>query len=105
MMTGDSADVVIVGFGGAGSAAAITAHDRGARVVVLEKQARDAHTPSTRMLAGAVLCATDADAATEYLVHCSQGIVPDASCRAWAEHAVDLRSWVDALTPTFRLGP
>ena len=31
------ADVVIVGFGGAGSAAAMEAHDRGAKVVVIEK--------------------------------------------------------------------
>ena len=31
------ADVVIVGFGGAGAATAITAHDLGAKVLMLEK--------------------------------------------------------------------
>lgn len=32
-------DVVVVGYGGAGAAAAITAHDSGARVIILEKMA------------------------------------------------------------------
>jgi shikimate 5-dehydrogenase len=32
-----AADVVIVGFGGAAAAAAVTAHDLGAKVVLLEK--------------------------------------------------------------------
>ena len=31
------ADVVVVGFGGAGVAAAVTAHDLGAEVILLEK--------------------------------------------------------------------
>ena len=33
-----AADLVIVGFGGAGAAAAITAQDLGARVLMLEKK-------------------------------------------------------------------
>ena len=31
------ADVVVIGYGGAGAAAAITAHDAGAEVLILEK--------------------------------------------------------------------
>ena len=31
------ADIVVIGYGGAGAAAAITAHDSGADVIVLEK--------------------------------------------------------------------
>ncbi|MGE5789009.1 MAG: flavocytochrome c [Myxococcales bacterium] len=34
----DEADVVVIGSGGAGLSAAITAHDQGAKVIVLEKQ-------------------------------------------------------------------
>ncbi len=34
---GIEANVVVVGYGGAGAAAAITAHDSGASVIILEK--------------------------------------------------------------------
>jgi len=47
------ADVVIVGYGGAGAVTAMTAHDAGAKVLMLEKTPADTatvirHTPSTR---------------------------------------------------------
>ena len=38
------ADMVIVGYGGAGAVTAITAHDLGADVVVLEKSPREEGT-------------------------------------------------------------
>ncbi|OUN00013.1 MAG: fumarate reductase [Paenibacillaceae bacterium ZCTH02-B3] len=46
------ADVVVVGFGGAGACAAIEAHDAGAEVIILEKQPEDRHYPNTRMSGG-----------------------------------------------------
>jgi hypothetical protein len=46
------ADVVVVGLGGAGASAAIEAHDGGAKVLVLEKQAANHHFPNTRMAGG-----------------------------------------------------
>ena len=46
------ADVVIVGFGGAGACAAIEAHDAGAKVVLLEKQPKETHYSNTRMAGG-----------------------------------------------------
>ena len=45
-------DVLILGLGGAGAAAAIEAHDAGARVLVLEKQAKATHYSNTRMAGG-----------------------------------------------------
>jgi 3-oxosteroid 1-dehydrogenase len=60
----EEADVVIVGYGGAGAVAAITAHDAGAKALILEKQSRDTpartnHTPNTRMSGGNWLCPSD----------------------------------------------
>jgi 3-oxosteroid 1-dehydrogenase len=46
------ADVIIVGFGGAGACAAIEAHDAGAKVLILEKQPEKRHYPNTRMSGG-----------------------------------------------------
>lgn len=46
------ADVVIIGLGGAGASAAIEAHDAGAKVLVIEKQAEKTHYPNTRMSGG-----------------------------------------------------
>jgi succinate dehydrogenase/fumarate reductase flavoprotein subunit len=48
------ADVVVLGFGGAGACTAIGAHDAGANVLILEKQAEVHHYPSTRMSSGLV---------------------------------------------------
>jgi len=46
------ADVVILGFGGAGACAAIEAHDAGANVLILEKQPEKTHYSNTRMAGG-----------------------------------------------------
>jgi hypothetical protein len=54
----EEAEVIVVGYGGAGAVTAITAHDAGAKVLIIEKQPSDTptqvrHTPNTRMSAGA----------------------------------------------------
>jgi succinate dehydrogenase/fumarate reductase flavoprotein subunit len=90
------ADLVIAGYGAAGAAAAITAADLGARVVILEKQAADRHTPSIRMSSGAVMAVDDFDRAMPYLTRCAGGLVPDDVTRAWAEKAVTLLGWMKA---------
>ena len=46
------ADVVIIGFGGAGACAAIEATDAKAKVLILEKQPKETHYPNTRMSGG-----------------------------------------------------
>ncbi|GAA1866545.1 hypothetical protein GCM10009836_53690 [Pseudonocardia ailaonensis] len=91
----DVVDLAIVGFGGAGAAAAITAHDAGASVVVLEKQAAAAHTPSTRMSGGLVMAADSADEAAAYLDACAGGMVPGDVTAAWAESATDVLAWLE----------
>jgi choline dehydrogenase-like flavoprotein len=50
------ADVVVLGFGGAGACAAIEAAMSGAKVLVLEKQAEGKHISNTRMSGGIYHC-------------------------------------------------
>ena len=70
----DEADVVVVGYGGAGATAAIAAHDAGASVVVLEK---DAGGGNTRLATNAFLCPTHNAAAKEHLRVLSSGTVSE----------------------------
>ena len=43
------ADVVVVGYGGAGAVTAITARNKGSKVLILEKQSEKGHTSNTQM--------------------------------------------------------
>lgn len=92
--TGEVADVVVVGYGAAGIAAAVTAHDLGASVVVVEKQHAEAHTPNTRMSGGMVMVAGDPSGATDYLHHCAGGMIPRDVTAAWAARAGALECWM-----------
>ncbi|MCL2367144.1 MAG: FAD-binding protein [Oscillospiraceae bacterium] len=46
------ADIIIIGFGGAGGCAAIEAHNAGSEVILLEKQPEESHYSNTRMSGG-----------------------------------------------------
>lgn len=87
-------DLIVVGFGAAGSAAAITAADLGYRVLVVERDPEDAHTPSTMMSGGLIMGATDGSSAAAYLDRCSNGLVPDDVSGSWAHEATGLRGWL-----------
>lgn len=68
----ESADVVVVGYGGAGAATAITAHDCGVSVLILEKQPCDTsdrtnHVPSTRMSGGSWFAPRNAERTAIYI--------------------------------------
>jgi succinate dehydrogenase/fumarate reductase flavoprotein subunit len=88
------ADVVVLGFGSAGVAAALTAARAGASVLVLEKQPRDAHTPTAKAAGPFVLSATDDALAARYLDACADGLIPAEVTAAWAHLAVDLHEWI-----------
>ena len=98
-----SADIVVVGFGCAGLAAAITAWRAGAETIVLEKQAADAHTPSTRMSGGMMMATTDVAKATAYLDRCAGGMVPRDVSEAWAARAIGLIEWLHEIAPELDL--
>lgn len=88
-------DVVVVGFGAAGTAAAITASDADASVVLVEKCPEHRHTPSARMSGGMVMTVTDVEAGARYLDVCASGMVPYDVSHAWAERAAGLMEWFD----------
>jgi succinate dehydrogenase/fumarate reductase flavoprotein subunit len=67
------AEVVVVGYGGAGTVSAISAADAGSKVLIMEKQLADTptstnHTPSTRMSGGGFMCPDDPDKAAHYFL-------------------------------------
>ena len=86
-----TADVVTVGFGAAGAAGAITAHDNGAVVLVLEKQPGEDHLSTSHMSGGFFICPSNIDAAMTYMEKLSE--VEEDICwtdkeviRVWAEY-------------------
>ncbi len=99
----EEADLIVVGFGAAGAATALRASERGASVILVEKQAEDRHTSNTRMSGGLLMTVNDVDAATEYLKFCCGGMVPDAPLRALAERASTLKPWLEELAPNLGL--
>jgi succinate dehydrogenase/fumarate reductase flavoprotein subunit len=89
------ADLVVVGFGGAGAAAALAGAELGATVLILEKQPEGRHTPSTSMSGGIVMATNDVERATVYLDRCAGGMIPIEVSRAWAAKGIDLVRWLD----------
>ena len=89
------ADLVVVGFGGAGAAAGLTGAELGATVLILEKQPEARHTPSTSMSGGIVMATNDVQRATVYLDRCAGGMIPIQVSRAWAAKGIDLVRWLD----------
>lgn len=110
----EKADVVVLGYGGAGACAAIEAHDAGATVVVLEKQTEARHAPNTRMAGGFFHCPNgDWEAVREYakalmsgdnLPWKLEGEEPDLSdelSQAWASGAPETVRFMKSLDPNF----
>ena len=96
------ADVVVVGYGGAGVVTAITAHDAGAKVLVLEK-APFRGGGNTSICMGACASPTNVDDAVAYLYEGCGGNDPGGSLTpkdvivAWAEEVCKNREWWDKM--------
>lgn len=91
----EEVDVVVVGYGLSGAVAAIEAHDAGARVLILEK---GEYPGGLSILAGgAVTCAHDVEATTEYLTQTSGGRLDDNLIGSFAQGLVDVEQYVRKL--------
>lgn len=96
----DQTDVIVVGYGGAGAAAAISAHDAGARVLLLEKMAKGGG--STAVSGGGYLCPNDADQAITYakqLFKLSHSNMDEALVVKYMQEAVKNDAWIRSLAP------
>ena len=97
------ADVVVVGFGGAGGMAAIHAHDAGAQVIILEKTP----TPGgdTSLCGGYILAAGTSvqkaegisdtpDEMYKYLMAAGKGLSNPDLCRVVADKSAEIVEWL-----------
>ncbi len=71
------ADVVVVGYGGAGAVCGITCHDAGAETIILEKMKPGFAGGNTRASAGIVFSPEDVSAAKSYIRALAQGELND----------------------------
>jgi succinate dehydrogenase/fumarate reductase flavoprotein subunit len=91
-------DVVVVGFGAAGVAAAVTAHDLGAAVVILEKAPEGQEGGNTRVAGQGYLNTSSAEKAAQYLTAlCGPYTVPQAMVEVWAREMCQNNAWLQSL--------
>jgi hypothetical protein len=98
------ADVVVVGYGGAGAVAAITAHDAGAKVLVIEKAPEGGG--NTKM-GGTQFCYSTQekkDQAAIYMHNVTLGTTPMDVCQAWADGIAGNREFLDKIGMKYTAG-
>ncbi|MEI7712978.1 MAG: FAD-binding protein [Rhodospirillales bacterium] len=94
----EEADIVVVGFGAAGMAASVTAHELGASVIILEKAPEGEEGGNTRVAGQGYLNTSSVDSAIAYLnALCGPFAVPDAMVRVWAEEMCLNNEWLASL--------
>ncbi|WP_314036309.1 FAD-dependent oxidoreductase [Dietzia sp. CH92] len=95
------ADVIVVGMGAAGCAAAVAAHDAGAQVLILEKGDADTAGGNTRVSGGAWFGHDDPEGIATYLrALCGDRPVPEPIIRAWAHGTREITEWMSSLGVT-----
>ncbi len=91
-------DVLVVGFGSAGVAAAITAHDAGAKVQLLEKAPKGREGGNTRVAGQGYLNTSSAEKAATYLkAMCGHFRVPEDMVSVWSEEMCKNNDWVEQI--------
>ena len=90
-------DVVIVGTGHAGLAAAITAADAGAKVVILEKMKKELEGGNSKVSGNMWWTPTDLPQAIQYIEALSYGLTGKECVQALAEEMMKLNDWLEKL--------
>lgn len=100
------AGVVVLGIGAAGLMTAITAHDQGVDVLMLEK-APEAHAGgNTRVSGQGYWCPPDSNKAIEYQNALSDGYpIPDDVTKVFHEHSVLVTEWLTKMGADMRTIP
>ncbi len=92
------ADVVVVGFGGAGASTAIAATDAGAKVLILEKAPQGEEGGNTRVSGNLWFNPQPADKAITYLKAMADGFtIPDDMIQVWADEMGKNADWVKSI--------
>ena len=92
------ADVVVLGFGFAGEVTAITAHDLGANVLILEKMDEQRSGGNSRVSGQFVFTPTNEREAALYLASMNHGFaVPQDMIQQWAEYMMDNYAWFERI--------
>ncbi|MDP6565823.1 MAG: FAD-binding protein [Alphaproteobacteria bacterium] len=93
-----AAEVVVVGFGAAGVATAVTAFELGAEVLILEKAPEGQEGGNTRVAGQGYLNTSSAEKAAAYLkALCGPYPVPDEMIRVWSEEMSLNNDWLAGL--------
>ena len=95
-------DVIIIGFGGAGAVGAITAHDAGVSVCILEKQPEAVQVTNTSMGNGVFIQPNDVESAVRYMTGLNtadNGVkwTDEATVRSWSQYASQNSAWLEGL--------
>lgn len=90
-----TADVAVIGFGGAGATAAIEAHDAGASVIILEKAETGGGT--TQESSGNIRVIADHDKAADHYCQLTLGTTPLKVMQVFTRGISEIPKWIERI--------
>lgn len=87
-------DVVVVGYGAAGAAAAIEAHDHGAKVLVIEKNSYGGG--ATYISSGSIATVANRESAIDHYHKLCQGRTPRSIFEAYVDGLEQIPAWIES---------